>query len=269
LQGQASPQRPNSEYDERKKNWRRCECPIFVSGTIGKDFRRQNTGRWQWVDAQTVAGEIERAGKWEGTSAPIPVPEPPEPSTQVRVTLERAINAFTAEFEEHAALNTQKKYRLLLAKLRAFGDGRGYVMLDQWTPLDVREMRSSWEVAPNCGQGHEHGQGFFEFCLANEWIPRNPARLVKNQRTRDSADRRNEQKLPFSDKELKRMYEASKPGMESRKSSGRVRSTIGALRATTLATTRNGLDRILLTLFLFPFTRVCGYLTWLHSMSIA
>jgi hypothetical protein len=33
-----------SEYDERKKNWRRCECPIFVSGTIGKHFRRQNTG---------------------------------------------------------------------------------------------------------------------------------------------------------------------------------------------------------------------------------
>jgi hypothetical protein len=53
-----------------------------------------------------------------------PFPDPPEPSTQVRVTLERAINAFTAEFEEHAALNTQKKYRLPLAKLRTFGDGR-------------------------------------------------------------------------------------------------------------------------------------------------
>jgi hypothetical protein len=37
---------------------------------------------------------------------------------------------------------------------------------------------------------------------------RNPARLVKNQRTRDSTDRRNEQKLPFSDEELKKMYEA-------------------------------------------------------------
>jgi hypothetical protein len=108
----------------------------------------QNTGRWQWDDAQIVAGEIERAGKWEGTSAPIPVPEPPEPSTQVRVTLDRAINAFTADFEEHATLHTQKKYGLLLAKLRTFSDGRGYVMVDQWTPLDVREMRSSWEVAP-------------------------------------------------------------------------------------------------------------------------
>ena len=51
-------------------------------------------------------------------------------------------------------------------------------------------------------------KAFFEFCLSNEWIPRNPARLVKNPRGRDAADRRNEQKLPFTDDELKMMYGA-------------------------------------------------------------
>jgi hypothetical protein len=25
---------PTSEYDERKKGWKRCECPLFVSGTL-------------------------------------------------------------------------------------------------------------------------------------------------------------------------------------------------------------------------------------------
>ena len=40
---------------------------------------------------------------------------------------------------------------------------------------------------------------FFEFCLSNEWIARNPARPVKNPRGPDAADRRNEQKLPLSD----------------------------------------------------------------------
>jgi integrase len=49
---------------------------------------------------------------------------------------------------------------------------------------------------------------FFEFCLSNEWIVRNPARLVKNPRGRDAADRRGEQKLPFTDGDLQRMYEA-------------------------------------------------------------
>jgi hypothetical protein len=52
-------------------------------------------------------------------------------------------------------------------------------------------MRSSWEVAPQtAAKDMSTVKAFFEFCLANEWIPRNPARLVKNQRTRDSEDRR-------------------------------------------------------------------------------
>ncbi|MGB6946126.1 MAG: tyrosine-type recombinase/integrase [Bryobacteraceae bacterium] len=196
-----------SEYDERKKGWARCECPVFVSGSLSKTFRRQSTGRWQWEEARAVAAQLEKAGKWDG-STPLPS-NPTEAPSQPRVAIERAIKAYTAEYEEHAALNTQKKYRLLLAKLRTFSEGRGYVMLDQWTPLDVREMRSSWKVAPQtAAKDMSTVKAFFEFCLANEWITRNPARLVKNQRTRDSADRRNEQKLPFSDEELKRMYEA-------------------------------------------------------------
>jgi integrase len=136
-------------------------------------------------------------------------PPSPEPQKQpARITIEHAIKAFTCEFEEHAAPNTQKKYRLLLAKLKVFAGRKGYVMIDQWTPVDVREMRSSWEVAPQtAAKNMSTIKSFFEFCVINEWLTRNPARNVKKQRTRDAADRRNEQKLPFSDDELKRMYD--------------------------------------------------------------
>ncbi len=51
-------------------------------------------------------------------------------------------------------------------------------------------------------------KAFFEYCLSNEWINRNPARLIKNPKTRDAADKRNDQKLPFTDAEIKKMYEA-------------------------------------------------------------
>jgi integrase len=196
-----------SEYDERKKGWNRCECPIFVSGSLRKTFRRQSTGKWQWDDAKAIVEQFEKAGDWNGPSVAATVPA--EPSLPPRVTIERAIGAFTAEFKEHAAPSTQKKYRILLAKLKTFSDTRGYVVLEQWTPLDVREMRSSWQVAPQtAAKNMSTVKAFFEFCLANDWIARNPARLVKNRRTRESADRRTEQKLPFSDEELKRMYEA-------------------------------------------------------------
>jgi integrase len=125
------------------------------------------------------------------------------------VTIARAIQVFTAEFAEHAAPNTQKKYGLHLKKLRAFSEERGYVLLDQWGPIDVREFRSSWSVKPQAAAKNMSTiKAFFEFCLSNEWITRNSARLVKNPRGRDAADRRNEQKLPFTDAELQIMYEA-------------------------------------------------------------
>lgn len=195
-----------SEYDERKKGRPRCECPIFVSGSLQREFRRHNTGQWEWTDARAIAQKFEDAGSW----AVIPEPRPPDPEAPelARVTIDRAVKAFAAEFEEHAATNTQKKYRILLAKLRTFAESKGYVMLDQWTPMDIREMRASWEVAPQtAAKNMSTVKAFFEFCVENDWLPKNPARHLKRQRSRAAADRRNEQKLPFSDDEIKRIYE--------------------------------------------------------------
>jgi site-specific recombinase XerD len=197
-----------SEYDERKKGWRRCECPIYASGTLHGNPKRQNTGCWEWEPARTIAAHFDAQGSWSGSRA-----EPPQqvvqPEAPPRITIERAIKGFTAEFEEHAAPNTQKKYRILLGKLMAFAESRGYIMVDQWTPIDVREMRTAWNVAPQTAtKNMSTVKAFFEYCVANDWIEKNPARLVKNQRSREASDRRSEQKLPFSDDELKRMYDA-------------------------------------------------------------
>jgi hypothetical protein len=52
-------------------------------------------------------------------------------------------------------------------------------------------------------------RSFFEYCYSNDWSHRNPARMVKNLKFGDSSDGRNEQKLPFSDEELKKTYVAS------------------------------------------------------------
>ncbi len=124
--------------------------------------------------------------------------------------MDRAIQAFTKETSHHLATNTQKSYGLLLRRLKAFADGKGYVMLDQLGPIDIREFRDSWGVGPQTSvKTMSSVKAFFEFCVSNEWLERNPARLVKNPRGRDAADQRNAQKLPFTDDELKRMYEAA------------------------------------------------------------
>ena len=136
--------------------------------------------------------------------APVPAPD------SARVTLDRAITAFTKETSQHLAANTLKSYGLLMRRLKAFADGKGYVMLDQLGPIDIREFRDSWGVGPQTSvKTMSSVKAFFEFAVSNEWLERNPARLVKNSRGRDAADQRNDQKLPFTDDELKRMYDAA------------------------------------------------------------
>jgi len=182
-----------SEYDERKKNFARCECPIFVSGTLQGTFKRQNTGKWEWDDARPLIPTYERAKSWGAAPAPEPPPPNNAPAVDPKGTpIEKAVKTYLAEFGEHAAFATQKKYRLMLNNLKSFSEERGYIMIDQWGPSDIREFRSSWNVsARTVPRRMSMVRSFFEYCYSNEWIDRNPARMVKNPKTRDSADGRN------------------------------------------------------------------------------
>jgi integrase len=195
----------SGEFDERKKGWKRCSCPIFASGTLQGKFRRQTTGQWEWTPAKAVVAELDKLGSWNGeVIAPQALPET---TAQQRVTVERAVKTFLAELQETIAAGTHKKYRLLLTKLKEFSEQRGYIMIDQWEPMDVRDFRTSWAINPRTGARRMAMlKPFFEYCVSNEWIIRNPARAVKNPKGRDID--RAEQRLPFTDDELKRMYDA-------------------------------------------------------------
>lgn len=207
----------SGEFDQTRRGWKKCGCLIHASGTLGGKFKRKQTGKGTWEEAKAVAAIWEKARSWDTDEpepgAPVPSVAPAinttSHSAREGITIERAIQAYKAEFSEYAAPNTQKKYKLILRKLSAFSSSKGYVMLDQWGPIDVREFRSSWSVSPQTATKNlSTVKAFFEFCFSNEWIARNPARLVRKQRGRDAADRRGEQKLPFSDEELRKMYEA-------------------------------------------------------------
>jgi integrase len=196
----------SGEFEERKKGWKRCDCPIFASGSLNKIFKRQSTGKWEWDDAKIIASEWAKTGDWDG---PLPQVAGDAVESKQRVPIERAVKAFLNEFQEHASFATQKKYRLILKQFTVFSEQRGFVMIDEWGPAYVREFRSSWNVGPQTAPRRMSMlRGFFEYCFSNEWTDRNPARMVRNPRSRDAGDRRNEQKLPFTDEELKAMYTA-------------------------------------------------------------
>jgi integrase len=197
----------SSEFEERKRGWKRCECPIVVSGTLNRTFRRESTGKWEWDDAREVAAGIEAAGSWGGKIVPKTEPLPEAAPHRCQIT--EASRAFLEELQQTAAFATHKKYRLLMARFNRFSEERGYVMIDQWQPIDVRQFRATWPVSPQTAvRRMAMMKPFFEYCVSNKWMDSNPARAVKNPKGREMANRGDEQKLPFSDEEIKRMYQA-------------------------------------------------------------
>lgn len=138
----------SGEFEERKKSWRRCDCPIFVSGTLDRRFHRRSTAYWDWADARAVSAQLEAAGSWDG-QVEAPTPPQSEPQSSPKITIDRAVSAFIREREEVSALNTLRKNRFVLNGLKSHSESKGYVLVEQWTPMDVRELRTAWRVAPN------------------------------------------------------------------------------------------------------------------------
>src|SRR5713101_5611774 len=169
------------QFEEGRRGWKKCACLIHVSGTLGGKFNRRQTGKADWNEAKALVALWEEADSWNGQAKievrlPLPAVNP-EPD---RISVARAIAAFTAEFEEYTALGTQRYYKLLLKQLRAFSEARGYAAIDQWTPLDVRDFRASWGVLPStAAKNMSVVKAFLEYCHLNEWTHRNPARMVR------------------------------------------------------------------------------------------
>ena len=76
------------------------------------------------------------------------------------------MKTFLDEIRETAAFATHKKYRLPLKRLVVFSNQRGYVMIDQWEPLDVRQFRSTWPVSPPTAV--RRMAIVFEYCVCNQ-----------------------------------------------------------------------------------------------------
>jgi integrase len=195
----------STEFEERKRGWVRCECPVVCSGTLQKRFKRHSTNLWEWDAARAVAGQFEAAGSWSVQTLPISA-EPVKNSSK-SVHIPEACKLFLGELAETAAFATHKKYRLLMARLVKFSEQRGFVYIDQWEPLDVRQFRSTWPVSPQTGvRRMAMMKPFFEYCVSNKWMPSNPARAVKNPKGREMTH--SEQKYPFRDDEIAKMYKA-------------------------------------------------------------
>src|SRR6202050_5412899 len=97
------------QFEEGRRGWKKCACLIHVSGTLGGKFSRRQTGTADWDEAKALVALWQQSGSWDGQDKiETPLALSVINAEPERISIIRAIAAFTAEFEEYAAPATQK-----------------------------------------------------------------------------------------------------------------------------------------------------------------
>ncbi len=240
-----------NEYDERKKAWKKCRCPIYASGSLNRIAKRFPTKRTEWQDAKDLMAPYLAANSWDLNRPPPPSGAPPPPPVSSgdndlvpevtrgkRETIPNAIQIYLGGHQQdESSSNTQRLYRYSLANLQAYSDQIGLRWVHEWSRPLVVQLRASWRVSPlTATKKHGNVKAFFEFCVQNEWITFNPARFKTRRNRKLSGGTDLRQRLPYSDADLERMFEACRTYDAGelrnwpKKKAGRVVETISSHR---------------------------------------
>ena len=198
------------ESDELRRGFKKCNCPIQFEGKVkGVGFLRRSTESISWDEAKAVA-----AG-WETAASPQPaqLPQPPvpesasvAPNNNEPVTIERAVKEFLADIEARKMDDsTRRKYRTMLKQLRAYAAERGFLYLNHFSVEALTAFRGTWKDGLRSGAKKlERVRGFFRFAHEREWVAKNPASKLKPP----VGSSKPANKHPFSDDEIKMLFEA-------------------------------------------------------------
>jgi integrase len=100
----------------------------------------------------------------------------------LRVPIEQAVQEFLRDEEARQLANTStcQSKTLLEKQLLSWAHKQSLVFLDQLTTATLRLFRASWENAALTMQRKHHRlNGFFNFCIENDWLIKNPSKRMK------------------------------------------------------------------------------------------
>lgn len=174
--------------------WTRCQCPIWVQGSIGGEAVRRSMNTANWTAASTSVHQWQASGR-------IGVLKPDLPSVV------EAVAAFLKEAETRnlAATTIQKRRELLEGKLLPFCKSKGFRQLRDLTVDRLRAFRHGWTYSPlSAAKRLEYLRAFCRFCVDSGWMERNPASALKATKVSHRPT------LPYSDEEVDRLLEAAR-----------------------------------------------------------
>ncbi len=171
--------------DAEKRLGEKCTCAIWCDGELnGKRYRRSlETRDWQRA--------IRKRDKLEDPAAP-PV---------------KPIKDAIAAFENHILSlesSTQRKYRNVMANLRAYCDRAHIGDLDELNVEHLDAYRAGRELSPITQLKElQTLRQFFGFCFERKWTEENPAKRIKTPRNIKPTD-----VIPFAPEEVSRIIAA-------------------------------------------------------------
>lgn len=173
--------------------WTRCQCPIWVQGSIGGETIRRSMNTANWTAASTSVHQWQSSGR-------IGVLKPELP------TITDAVDKFLKEAKTRnlAATTIQKRRELLEGKLLPFCKRKGYRQLRDLTVDRLRDFRHGWSYSPlSAAKRLEYLRAFCRFCVDSGWMERNPASALKPTKVSHRPT------LPYSDEEVDRLLKAA------------------------------------------------------------
>ena len=170
---------------------KKCRCSLWATGTLdGKPYRKSLKTR-SFERAQQLIRKIED-GKREKEKPKI-------------VTITHALDAFFADCESrNLNKSTVSKYRLLRRLLQDYAKGKNLCGVRDFGREQALDFRNTWTGSPRTlSKRLERLRAFFNFCVENDWIAKNPAKNIKPPQLRPNPT------LPFADGEVARILAKS------------------------------------------------------------
>jgi hypothetical protein len=157
-----------------ESHFRRCRCPKWINGTLPDgSFLRESAKTRSWEAAERKARMME---------APADPMRKLSSEPELRVPIEQAVQEFLRDEEARQLANTStcQSKTLLEKQLLSWAHKQSLVFLDQLTTATLRLFRASWgNAALTMQRKHHRLNGFFNFCIENDWLIKNPSKRMK------------------------------------------------------------------------------------------
>jgi integrase len=197
------------QHRSEGRSYRRCRCPIWTDGFIGRDEIRKSLATRDWEKAQDTIRLWEAEGERQ------------ESHEQEVVSISQATAAFLADAEARKLKPaTIDRHRILFRQLEAFAMATGIQGLKQLDTATLNRFRASWKGNSALAdlKKLERLRSFFKFAQANKYLEENPAAAIRNPKVRQNPT------LPFSHEEMLAVLAAAAKNITGASEQGRNRA---------------------------------------------